>query len=484
MTKSWGAALVIALGLTVYSCSGEDGQAGAQGPQGPKGEKGEKGDAGPAGGQGPEGEKGDTGDTGKTGPKGATGEQGEQGEQGDPGPAGPAGGEGGAGAVPEGTLNSSCMKPCHTFTGIVEQWKTSRHYATYVANLDGEEVDSWTGAKSCGSCHASDAIEQRVDGNVGHGAAAAPTKLAQGQLNYKDGSSYKEITYAGQTTVAMVGCNTCHGAVENDPHVTGDDYELGSFQLRVPVGADDQAVIERSSAAGVSDGTEAGKYGAGNACMWCHKSRKDVVNFIVTTNNVSSSTWGPHNGPQTDVYSGKGGYHYAGKTYTNSAHQNFTGTTASGNGCVRCHMPADDANMGIGNHSFYAQTSACASCHGTLSNFDVNAAQSNTKVRLRALRTELNAQNMLSRDGLVPLTQAQLDDDDFALDKALPSSVHSPNNALPADVAGALYNYFVVARGSALSVHNPKYTAQLLFDSLTALSVTPDFCAVDRTCAP
>jgi hypothetical protein len=287
----------------------------------------------------------------------------------------------------------------------------------------------------------------------------------------------------------MVGCNTCHAAVEHDPHLTGADYVAGSFPLRVPVGTDDQAVIERSSAPGVSDGTEVGKYGAGNACMWCHKSRKDVVNYIPASppTNLSSVNWGPHEGPQTDVYTGKGGYHFAGKTYTNSAHQNFIGTGTSGNGCVRCHMPPVAENMGVPNHSFYPQTSVCTSCHGPVDNFDVNAGQSNTKVRLKALRTRLNALSMLTRDGVNILTQAQLDDTDFELDKAMPASVVSGNGALPADIAGALYNYFILARGSALSVHNPKYTAQLIFDSLYALSVTPGFCAPDRTqppCAP
>ncbi len=500
MTVRWGAAFVLAMGLASYSCSGEDGAPGPQGPQGPKGDTGKAGPPGPQGGQGPEGEPGEPGEPGEKGDKGDQGDQGEPGEKGDTGDQGPPGppgdgaggdgnGSGGAGSVtvPDGTLNASCMRPCHTFSGMVEQWKTSRHYSTYIANLNGEEVDSWTGAKSCGSCHASDAIEQRVAGNVGHGTApSGPLNLDQGQINYKDGSKYSEITYAGQTTVAMVGCNTCHAAVENDPHLTGDDYVTGSFPLRVPVGADDQAVIERSSAAGVSDGTEVGKYGAGNACMWCHKSRKDVVNYIPASppTNVSSTNWGPHEGPQTDVYSGKGGYQYASKTYTNSAHQNFTGTGSSGNGCVRCHMPPVAENNGMPNHSFYPQTSVCTGCHGPVDDFDVNAGQSNTKVRLKALRTKLNQLSMLTRDGVNILTQAQLDDSDFELDKAMPASVVSANGALPPDTAGALYNYFVLARGSALSVHNPKYTAQLIFDSLYALGVTPAFCAPDRTQAP
>jgi hypothetical protein len=64
----------------------------------------------------------------------------------------------------------------------------------------------------------------------------------------------------------------------------------------------------------------------------------------------------------------------------------------------------------------------------------------------------------------------------------MPSYVVLANLSVPAGVAGALYSYFVVGRGLGLSVHNPKYTAQLLYDSLVALNVKPDFCAAGRTC--
>jgi len=379
------------------------------------------------------------------------------------------------------------MKPCHSFTGIVEQWKTSTHFAVFVANLDGAEVPTWTGQTPCGACHASDGIEQRVDGNMGHGLSAnGPVSLDRGQLNYiTDGAGLSApVTYLGQTTVAIVGCNTCHNAMENDPHLSGDDFKTGTFPLRVPVGANDEVVMERSSAVGLGDGTNAGKYGAGNACIWCHKSRMDVTNYIGTTNNISSAYWGPHEGPQTDIYSGKGGYQYPNLQYSNGTHQTFTGTGSTGNGCNRCHMPPVTENMGIGDHSFAARTSACsgAGCHGTINNFDVNAAQSNTKLRLRTLRTALNDRKLLTRDGTTPLTDAQLKDEEFALDRSMPSYIVLANLAVPAEVAGSLYNYFLTARGSGLSVHNPKYTTQLIFDSITALGANPGFCAPERVC--
>ena len=285
MKKSWG--ITIALGFAVLSCSGTDGKNGATGPAGPKGAKGDTGVPGPAG------------------PQGKTGAQGPEGPQGPAGPAGEPGGEGGAGGqpsavLPAGTLNASCMVPCHTFSGIVEQWKTSRHYATYVANLGGDEVESWTGAKACGNCHAQDGVQQRLAGNVTYNGTTGPVELANGQLNYKDSGSGKisEIVYAGQATVAVVGCPTCHDdSPDHDPHLTGKNYEAGDFPLRVPSGTDDYAIVEKSSAVGTSDGTQV-KYRAGNACMWCHKSRKDVTNYILAgTNNITSTSWGPHEGP-------------------------------------------------------------------------------------------------------------------------------------------------------------------------------------------
>jgi hypothetical protein len=453
MKKSWGMAIV--LGFVVLGCSGDDGKNGATGPAGPKGAKGDTGDTGDVGPAGPQG---------KTGPAGPEGPEGPQGPE---GPAGQAGGEAGAGgqgnsALPTGTLNASCMLPCHSFAGIVEQWKTSRHYATYVANLGGDEVESWTGPKACGNCHSVDGVQQRLAGNVTYTGTTGPTDSDHGQLNYKDSSSAKvsETTYAGQATVAQVGCPTCHdNSPDHDPHLTGADYAKGDFPLRVPSGTDDYVLIEKSSAVGTVDGT-AIKYGAGNACMWCHKSRKDVTNYISTsTLNITSNTWGPHEGPAADIYSGKGGYEFTNKTYQNSSH------TAFKKGCVQCHMPPVEENMNIGNHSFYPQLAVCtATCHVTATNFDVAGGQSKVKQSLQKLRVLLNTALMLTRDGTNPLDPATtLVDQEFASDNAL------PKNGVTKDVAGALYNYFLIARASGFGVHNPYYINELLFDSVQAL---------------
>jgi hypothetical protein len=399
------------------------------------------------------------------GEKGDTGEQGMQGPQGDPGVPG----AGGVPNLPDDVVVSGCLQPCHAFNGVVEQWKTSRHYQTYLANAASDEVESWTGKKSCGNCHAIDGVEGRIEGNVTYSGTTAPEDLAHGQLNYVNSTSSTfaegEISYNGSATVALVHCSTCHDTSEaNDPHITNKTWEAGDFPLRVPSGSSDHAIIEKSSAVGMADGTEV-NYRTGNACIWCHKSRKDAMNYITSANSITSTSWGPHNGPHSDIYTAKGGYHYSGKTYRASTHTGFA------KGCVQCHMPAIADNKGVANHSFYAQLSACNSCHSNPPSFDVGGAQSEVKQRLQLLRVELNTDGLLTQDGTNVLTSAQLTDGHWELDKARPQGA----TTVSAAAAGALYNYFLVVRGSAFGVHNPFYTNELLFDSIEAMGGTPGF---------
>src|SRR4051794_31235360 len=110
----WTCALFVVVAGAV-ACSGENGADGVPGAPAADGEDGQQGPKGPPGADG------------------ADGQHGADGTQGPPGADGMA---------PDGGITTGCLSPCHGFTGIVEQWKTSRHYATYIANLGGEEVAS------------------------------------------------------------------------------------------------------------------------------------------------------------------------------------------------------------------------------------------------------------------------------------------------------------------------------------------------------
>jgi hypothetical protein len=369
-------------------------------------------------------------------------------------------------------LPTSCLSPCHGFNGIVEQWKTSTHYSTFISNLGGDEVATWTGATTCGNCHAQDAIELRVANAVGTLAGGVVTNAVHGELGYKNPATgaLAESTYTGMVKVAQVGCVTCHSVTEaTDPHRTGLPYTPGAFPLRVPSGATDEARIEKSPDQTAVTGTTAG-VGISNTCIWCHRSRKDVTNYIGMDTTFTSANWGPHEGPQADVYSGAGGYHYAGKSYGTSTHQQALG-------CVDCHMSEVAANARSANHSFNAQVSACTTCHLGATNFDINGGRSQTVAALFELQKALSNAGYLTRSEVAPfqpLSASELADGNFPLDKTRRGG--GPDGGtlhLTADQAGAVYDYLIVARDASLGAHNPKYTRQLIFDAYFAITGLP-----------
>jgi len=351
------------------------------------------------------------------------------------------------------------MTPCHGFNGIVEQWKTSTHFLAQLANTD--EVPTWTGPAACGNCHASDGLPRRLASQVGNTNASGlgPTNVTLGETNYLSATGIKESTYTGQTSIAQIGCATCHDTgAGTDPHITGGLYVAGSFKLRVPTGPDDQMYLEKSPLVGTITGTPAGKWGVSNTCISCHKSRQDVTQYITAATKISSTHWGPHEGPHADIFTGLGGYSFPAKTYKNSTHQSLAG-------CASCHMGKAAANGGMPDHSMRPQLATCqaAGCHVGQTNFDVSGGQGTIRAALQELRILLNNAGLLTRSAAAPYAAltTELTDTNFDLDLTL------PGQTLDADHAGAVYNYLLVARGSASGVHNPNYTKQLLFDSIS-----------------
>src|SRR5690349_21559923 len=235
-----------------------------------------------------------TGDKGPAGPPGDAGPPGAQGPAGIPGPAGPPGPAGGG--ADSGT-NTACTSPCHTFDGVVNQWRYSTH---------SHPQENEVGTGVCGNCHAIDGISFRVAGNVlSDPDAGAPTNVARGHINYRNSSgAVTEANYAGATTVGLIHCETCHDFnSNNDPHKTGA-YLPGQAPIRVAAGPNDRGYIEKSPDAGAVVG-QGVSYGVGNVCIFCHKSRKDVTFYVTAANVLGSSRWGPHSGPVSDVYTAK-----------------------------------------------------------------------------------------------------------------------------------------------------------------------------------
>ncbi len=393
-----------------------------------------------------------------TGADGATGATGAPGQAGAPGAPGSAGPEGKPGPLPDGGgFSGACTKPCHTFNGVVDQWRFSNH-----SHPQKNEI----GGGSCGNCHALDGIQQRVADKYSVSPDSGPaTNVPKGHLNYTSASgAVSEIAYGGATAIGRIHCSTCHDFnPATDPHLTGK-YTANQAPLRVPGGVSDTAFLEKSPDGGATGQTVS--YKAGNLCVFCHKSRKDVTSYITASNLLSSVNWGPHQGPQVDVYSGKGGYHFAGQVYTSSAH----GSVA--NGCVSCHMGPVAGNENVPDHTMKPAVAFCKTCHTQYTGTDFNVQGGRTLVRnaIAELEAALNDANLLTRSAgapYAPLTDSELADGQFHLDKVRPKSGDGGADQIAdALTAGAVYNYLLVARGKDLGVHNPTYTKQLLWDSI------------------
>jgi len=417
--------------------------------------------------------------TGPDGPAGAAGSNGEAGAQGTAGPMGPLGpiGPTGTGSL-DGSIVSipvSCLSPCHGFNGVVAQFQMSVHYTEYLSNVASAtpEAEWTTTGAACGNCHAIDGLQQRVAGNVGTTDGGSVVNLANGELQYRDTTTGALSTsnYLGTATVAEVYCTTCHAVTDaNDPHRTGIPWTPGSFPLMIS--EDGGAInIERSPSTAAVTGTQAsgpngGNFGPGATCMWCHRSRVDVTNYLTVTGNViTSAHWGPHEGPQADLFTGVGGYQYAGQTYGEATHEQKLS-------CVDCHMVPVADNSNVPDHSFAPQLSACLGCHAGATSFDVNGFQTDVESALTAMETFLNDQGLLTRASAAPytpLTLTELGDGNWSEDNPVPGG-SLEGGLLTQDQAGAIYNYILIARGGASGVHNPKYIGELLYDSYLAVS--------------
>lgn len=412
-----------------------------------------------------------------------SGDDGAKGDTGDAGPAGPVGPPGAPGlpgviAEAGAPLSGACTTPCHTFGGVVDQWRFSHH---------SHPQKSDVGAGACGNCHAVDGLQQRLANKyIVTADSGAPTDVPKGHISYNaSNGAINEISYGGTTVIGRIHCSTCHDFNStNDPHVTGK-YVAGQAPLRVAGGVNDTVILEKTE--GVSPTVSTGQalaYKAANACVFCHKSRKDVALFVTASNVLSNARWGPHEGPQSDVYSGKGGYHFTGLTYSSSAH------TTVANACVSCHMAPVAGNNNVPDHTMKPSLAFCKTCHTAYNGttYDIQGGQTLVSNALSELQGALNSAGMLSRSEsapYAPLSGEELTDRQFHLDHVRPGGGDGGANIVAnGPTAGALYNYFIIARSKDLGAHNPTYTKQLLWDSIKQIKTLLGAQTTDPTSLP
>jgi len=327
------------------------------------------------------------------------------------GPQGPAGQDGTNGTNgTNGTDGTAGCIQCHDDSQAIEakvlQWETSGH-ATGGAYFEN--------ATNCAPCHTSQGFLERMAAGTQATAAVIENPMPQ-------------------------NCYTCHNI-----HSTYTAEDLG-LTYSAPV-----AFWFNPSGEATPD------FGKGNLCSNCHQIR--IPNPFPTvgstdTYTVTSSRYGTHHGPMSNMLGGFSGFEVPGSLpYSNSPH------TTVPDACVTCHLGTYDAEAMLGGHNMKANiASNCVSCHPDGIETEVETMQTEITGLLDQLATKLDEKGIRNPTS-----------DLLAGDNGGNASSSNPAN-LSAVELGAWYNYKFVQEDRSLGVHNYKYAKALLTNSYQALS--------------
>ena len=335
------------------------------------------------------------------------------------GPEGPPGADGADGlAGIDGVDANETCKVCHNsgeeLTGRVNQYAVSGHATGVRATYGNRE--------SCARCHTSQGFVEFVAGV----AITAPYDTPNQQ-----------------------NCRTCHD-IHNT--YTIDDWDRRVTTPPVSIQADDGTTL-------LSD------FGAGNLCVTCHQARQADIPDLTATADVSitSSRYGPHYGPQSQMLEASAGYQVAGNlSYGTANHKAVTNT------CVGCHMAAG-GNYMVGGHTWkmwvdpedededgsqgHFNDTACESCHAGV---DMEEKIATSKAAIDLLAAELHV--ILENGGYITASGSVV------------ASSSTPLVVAP-KIAGAIYNYRLITHGDhGYAVHNPWLAKALLTNSIAALT--------------
>jgi hypothetical protein len=232
---------------------------------------------------------------------------------------------------------------CHQaspFNYKPSQWQTSKHADQSLPQRVGTvEARPGGGSAHCGRCHTAQGYSHYVK-QLAIGYTGNLTKdgqpLAADKSNAADDTWLASIGLTAATVQPQV-CAACH-----DPHDATNPSQLRLYDA-IPALPNGQSQLA--------------SVGKGAVCMACHNSRNGEADDFVP---APAAITGPHDGPQTDVMFGVNAYFMP--RFTPSPHLAVKDT------CVGCHAAIPTASQSgahqTSNHSFAADLTICAACHG------------------------------------------------------------------------------------------------------------------------
>ncbi len=318
---------------------------------------------------------------------------------------------------------------------------------TNVANWP--RIGTTLAAGSCSQCH--DSLSHHYKSaewnNSKHARAVEETESGCARCHSAKGfANYAAGAPATATPYDVITCAACH-----DPH---DATNPGQLRTVAPVTlADKKTTITKDTA------------GLGIVCMNCHISRRDATNYVEIT--AGSNRYGPHHGPQTDMFVGANAMNY-GLDIPSSAHRDVLGES-----CLECHMQSvastNAAFTKAGGHSFNMSatttngvvhlTEACKECHGEIESFDFKRLDYDGNGVVDGVQTEVKG--LLTK--LTELLPCGRITEHTATALGITSKWTKPQ-------LRAGYNYLFVVEDGSWGVHNLSYAVGLLKASIASLT--------------
>jgi predicted CXXCH cytochrome family protein len=314
------------------------------------------------------------------------------------------------------SLNAGVCLQCHDAPAkhlLGSYWASSLH-ATLPSGSDANST-------SCFPCHSGSAF-------------------VKWQTN-KSNPGYVAATDAG----FPITCSACH-----DPHGNGNDYQLRTMAVD-----------------SLKNGYKPTVGGKGQLCMNCHQARYAVSTRVT---NVApyygfASHYGPHEGPQADMFLGQNAYEF-GKSLSVQTHGSVP------DGCVTCHMATRvNGSSSVSNHEMVMDssgvdiTTACTQCHGPIQSFnDIKAsADYDGNGKIEGVQTEIQ--------GMLNLLKSKLPLDSTGEPVTMMSDSLKVKNH--PEYIGAIYDYYFVKNDGSLGVHNVKYTVAILNAAISSITGVP-----------
>lgn len=204
-----------------------------------------------------------------------------------------------------------------------------------------------------------------------------------------------------------------------------------------------------------------GDLGASNLCLTCHSGRQTGVGVKLATNiTVHFGTFNSHYLVAGGTLFGFIAYEYEGRTYSRqSIHATFTDSP-----CTACHMPnkshtfeavvIDDTGKIV---DFTAYETACKTCHGdkqALINL-ANQRKAGYEESLKVIQKLLEEKYGIYWKPAYP----------YFYDAQNRTFTAWPNK----DVLGAAFNLNMFLHEPGAYLHNPRYTKQVIYDTIDYL---------------